>query len=656
MDNKMNPTILCAENICLLFLLHSVPSVPKATPLGGDQISEAGYSLPFEKERALASTLAFLSSIREDPNRIPALCIESASASCSLRVHIAVNKSNFLDGNIHLLEMDRALRKILAPLSNYSNANDRPDTVKDVFDVIVTVCEARILNRLHLGPSNKKKTKKPTVETLSLAITSLRQLRKKISSRGGLVNSASSFEDRANGAIKLITAWTKHQTTSRLRDIVEAIHELWTIERLEELLHCIPNNLMDPGLRSSLHNMIRKVARYKEAARYLCRMAKKFPCVRRAEVVSVTLQQEMFAKPVVDGYTPSLSTTLHRISSKRGSSANLSRICALLKVNAVRTERLFSDHVLRALQGAKVHAEIQLFYHIEMLRLPHPPRVVCSSKDACYLCDFFITTGTKFHSPKCHGRLYPGWRLPALSAQDETLRRFNDHLEEEACNSIKNLLKTQKKFSLPDPRESTILTIRQSVSTLPTPSANLDEARDDFNMTSDKASSDDLKSSTAIVSNSCLQAAGDVLEHPVACHDGNTTRQSLVLAASHDQSQALSPSGNQGETHQKHDPKRSNPITVCVAQDNVLDFRFGPIRLHVEYSACHNGSMGDIRKDLTFDTEWITDVKDQLTNDHPGSSLIDIGKSTYTASLPLDKLNQLDINHEGKVLRIRLHP
>jgi hypothetical protein len=528
--------------------------------------------------------------------------------------------------------------------------------VETVFDVIVSVCEERILSRLHLRPNNKQKIKKPIVETLSLAITSLRQLRKKISNRGGLIDSASKFEDRANGAIKLITAWTKHQTTARLRDIVEAIHGLWMIERFDELLNCIPNNLMDPGLRASLHNMIRKVARYKEAARYLYRLAKKFPSVRTAEVISVTLQREMFAKPETDGYTPSLSTTLQQISSRHGSSASLSRICALLKVDTVRAKHLFSDYVLRALQGAKVHAEIQLFYHIEVLRLIQPPRVVCSSKDACYLCNLFITTGTKFHSPKCHGRLYSGWRLPALSAHDETLRRFNDRLEQEACNSIKNLLKSQKKFLLPDPRESTILTIRQSVSTLARPTDNLDAAKDDSSMTSDTTSSDDLEPSAVTVSNSCLQAARDVLEHPVACHDGNMTRQSLVLAASHDQSQASLPSGDQVETHQKRDPKRGNPITVCVAPDNVSDFRFGPVRLHVEYSACHDGSTGGIRKDLTFDAEFITNVKDQLTNDHSGSSLIDIEKSTYTASLPLDKLNQLDINHEGKVLRIRLHP
>jgi hypothetical protein len=122
MDYKMNPAVLCAEDISLLFLMHSVPSVPKATPVHRDQTSEAGYSLPFEKERGLASTLAFLSSVREDPNRIPALCIESVPGACALKVHVAVNKSSFVDGNTDLLEMNRASDKILAPLSRISNS------------------------------------------------------------------------------------------------------------------------------------------------------------------------------------------------------------------------------------------------------------------------------------------------------------------------------------------------------------------------------------------------------------------------------------------------------------------------------------------------------------------------------------------------------
>ena len=204
--------------------------------------------------------------------------------------------------------------------------------------------------------------------------------------------------------------------------------------------------------------------------------------------------------------------------------------------------------------------------------------------------------------------------------------------------------------------ESTIFTIRQSDSTLAPQSDNLDAARDGSNMTSDKAGSDASKRSTITLSNNYLDATEDILEHPATFRDGNTARQNIASHTSHDQSQELLLSGIQGEADQKHDARRTNPITLCVAPDNVSYFRFGPIKLHVEYSTAHNGSTGNVRKDLTFDAEWITDIEDQLTNNHSGTPSTDVGKSTYTASLPLDKLNQLDISHEGRVLRIRLHP
>lgn len=74
-DHEQNPTVFRAKTISLLFLLHSVPYVPRATPIDRGLIREGGYNIPFDKEQGLASTLAFLLSIRDDPNRIPALCI-----------------------------------------------------------------------------------------------------------------------------------------------------------------------------------------------------------------------------------------------------------------------------------------------------------------------------------------------------------------------------------------------------------------------------------------------------------------------------------------------------------------------------------------------------------------------------------------------------
>ncbi|RGP62435.1 heterokaryon incompatibility [Fusarium sporotrichioides] len=624
----MNPSIVCAENISLLFLLHSFPSVPKATPIRKDQTNEAGYSLPFEKERELASTLAFLST---------------------------VNKSSFDDGNTDLSEMNRALSEILSQLTD---TYAKPDAVDSLLGTIVAVCTERILSRLHLRSINKQKVKKPIDETLRQAVSSLRQLREKISNRRELMNSASVFEDMANKAVKLITAWTKHQTTARLRDIVEGIHKIWMIERLDELLNYIPNNLMDPNLRSSLHNIIRKVARYKEAARHLCRMAKKFPAVQRAEVISVTLQREMFAKTEVNHYSPSLPTTLQRIYSKHNLAANTSRIYSLLKLGAAQAEQMFSHHVLRSLEGAKVHAEIQLFYHIEMLHPVQLPRVVCSSKDACYLCDYFITTTTKLHSPKCHGRLYPGWRLPAVSTRDQTLERFNHHLEEEVCKSIRNLLRKKKKFSLPEPRESTILTIRRSVSTLapsPIKPDTVDAIIEDDDMSPEKMAGKDSNQDTVTHSKDCLQVARDVPEHSVTSNDENPTKASNAPQTSHDQSQTISPCGSQSDAHQKDERKLRKLITGCVDNNDMSCIRVGPLTLYVEYSASHNGTTENVRRDLRFDVEWITDANDRPTKNNVGSNLVDIETSTYTASLPLNVLNQLDIYYRGHVWRVRLH-
>ncbi|KAH7231274.1 uncharacterized protein BKA55DRAFT_598563 [Fusarium redolens] len=645
MDYELNPNILCAENISFLFLLHGVPSMPKTSPIDKDQIPEAGYNLPFDKERGLASTLAFLSSIRDDPNRIPALCIESIPGVCALKVHLAVNKKGFDDSNTDLLEMKLALSRILASLSQHTE----------------NVCAERILSRLRLRPSNKQNIKKPMVETLSQTVDALRKLHRKQLDPRDLVESASTFEVRANEAVKLITAWTKHQTTTRLRELVKGVHKMWTTNKLHELLYCIPNNLIDPSLRISLYNIICKVARYREAARYLCRMAKRYPALRRAEVVSVTLQRQMFARVEVNHHSPSLSTTLRRIASKHHLSANSDRIYSLLKLGKDEAEHMFSDQVRRALKGAKIHAEIQLFYHIEALRLTRPPRVVCSSKDACYLCDYFITTITKLHSPKCHGRLYPGWRLPASSVNDKTMRKFNHALEAMAGNSVRDLFRQQRKFRLPDPLESTILTIRRSVSTLASvltsPRAVETTSDNTTNTSHRRMTSEEVKQRIATLPTGCSEAAGGIPEYSVPVDDTASIMEIATPMATSDQIQMLPYSDSEGETYNKLGMKPQRKLIAgCVPSDDATCVRVGPLRLYVEYSAFHNGNKEYPHNHLKFDVEWMTDINDELVQQDGESSVIDIEKSTYTASLPPNCLNQLDINYRGQVFKVRLHP
>lgn len=116
--------IACAESIAFLHLIHSVPAQPSTN--GNDspahECKSERWTLPFEKERSSTSTLAFLSSINDDPNNIPAVCVQEDSANRSLKVLIAVNEAKSGDSRTILQELTRGFGRIfsLLPLASSS--------------------------------------------------------------------------------------------------------------------------------------------------------------------------------------------------------------------------------------------------------------------------------------------------------------------------------------------------------------------------------------------------------------------------------------------------------------------------------------------------------------------------------------------------------
>ena len=59
-----------------------------------------------------------------------------------------------------------------------------------------------------------------------------------------------------------------------------------------------------------------------------------------------------------------------------------------------------------------VHAEMQLLAYYELHPSRLPPRVILSSKKACYLCNLFFRYHGKFFIANSHGRAYEKWALP----------------------------------------------------------------------------------------------------------------------------------------------------------------------------------------------------------------------------------------------------
>jgi len=114
-------SITCAENIALLYFLHTVPALPSSNPITRSPIPQEGYSLSFEQEKSLADTLAFLSSTKDDPNLIPAVCIEEKPESNSMNVLLAVNRVTRQGGNKFLENVRERFEILFDVLSRASD-------------------------------------------------------------------------------------------------------------------------------------------------------------------------------------------------------------------------------------------------------------------------------------------------------------------------------------------------------------------------------------------------------------------------------------------------------------------------------------------------------------------------------------------------------
>ena len=183
------------------------------------------------------------------------------------------------------------------------------------------------------------------------------------------------------------------------------------------------------------------------------------------KVVPVKLPEEAFSFASASTYSSVLLSTVTRIDQQYHQQKLFSRVCHLLNTTEENAACQFSEQVHRTLREAKIHAEVQLVTYCELQKPKIPPRVFCSSKDACFFCSSLIYLYKRFHTPRCHGRLYPSWRLPLLPQMKEIQQRFNKALEDSIKKSLCMLSTRQQKTIYSYPNESTLLTIPASETT-----------------------------------------------------------------------------------------------------------------------------------------------------------------------------------------------
>ena len=152
-----------------------------------------------------------------------------------------------------------------------------------------------------------------------------------------------------------------------------------------------------------------KLGRYLSACQNLAEVAYRYRCfahvrleiVRLAPIPAVMVSENpMFPSPREQHPKPATRKSLMRLIRNNAS--------ILHGDNAVK-------HILAPLIMAKcaVHAEVQLLVHYEFSIRPSVPRVICSTKKACFLCDLLFKLHGRFHIPSTHGKLYEKWTLPA---------------------------------------------------------------------------------------------------------------------------------------------------------------------------------------------------------------------------------------------------
>lgn len=514
------------------------------------------------------------------------------------------------------------------------------------------MCSVRILCRLRFIPNSRNTPRQPIKELLQEALDAIRWLEKETVQDTGLLLRCRLFVERAREMIKLVDAWAKHRKPARLGELVEGVNRLWRVGELQDLLSAIPNQIMCPTSRKNLLNIISKVARYREAARFLYRTAKKIPLVRQMKIVLVSLPQNAFQKIPANQFSPTLPSTVSRINALHRQQWNVGQVCRLLNIREVEANDQFVQQTRKTLKDAKIHAEIQLLFYCEFEAFKLPPRVFCSTKDACFLCNAFIRMYGKIHTPRCHGRLYPGWKLPFSPRLKEIEQKFNRELANNIRNSLTTLLSRQQKTVYPDPHESTLLTLPVSVSTLrglalPEAGGEVLQPQPPNHSETDKILSNPkvLSKASERTPISPTARTGDVLVQP----SNDITPKTLPLPRelSSDSISVESYTLLQGQILSKGvEVNYASPL-----------YNAGHLEVQIEYSTGPSQITHDSHlSNLFYSIEWLAVGEAERVLEQHASSVVNAESLEGKISHSLNDLNCFFITARGSVLKIFLQP
>ena len=318
---------------------------------------------------------------------------------------------------------------------------------QDLFRQVLILDKARIFSRLrsrHAAVTHKTKGKPTLSALLTRSIND-----PSIKPRGNLARArlveVRSQVSRLSDAFEKIETAHDDQTSSSLfidsmEDLLVQAYEFDT-EKLRIVLQT--SSSIDPTLKTFLPQAVSKLGRYYCITCDLVNAARssQYTLFRRISIEA--LEEHVLDTAFAADGSIDFDEVLRRLNDLSPQRPHWQHLSGSLPLARTKFQSRISNH----LTPWKVHAEIQLlFYYEHNPDIPHP-RIICSSKSACYLCDLFIKLHGKFHIPRTHGRLYDRWILPEPpNDQSPTseptfllIERFNLALEAKILQTLNSI-------------------------------------------------------------------------------------------------------------------------------------------------------------------------------------------------------------------------
>ncbi|MCJ1310387.1 hypothetical protein MMC25_004051 [Agyrium rufum] len=382
---------------------------------------EGDYQFSFELESSLAHSFAFLAYNIHDSKRIAAAYVVEGTDKESMTIYLSSNRGSMHDVVNGFQRLGRILEQ--AARGGKPTEEDHQDFLEEV----IKLDHPRILSRFCISHFQEKfrpgKQKKISPLVILEAWSRSSSAQRLTTKRQGIREYISTAMARLFAMQKALMKLKPHELVKYqhiLKDLLKEVYNFLRSSHSVEFFAVMKSSGVDEASMKALTHRLDKIGWYYSISLKMVTLVHKsaYSCFRKVLVAPVKIKGAMVEMSILR--TLSLSSTIQSIWQSQGVTEDSS--AALLSSYCKRPQRLlrasedFQTHTREARNTWKVHAEIQLLADLEIRPGPRRPRVIASSKRACYTCNLFFSLHGKYHIHETHNKLYDKWNLPDVES------------------------------------------------------------------------------------------------------------------------------------------------------------------------------------------------------------------------------------------------